>query len=394
MQTKNKWIKSAALAGGLLVASTSAHAIELGTIGDFKFWIGGYIKLDVMYTSTSDGDLGAASAGRDFYIPGTVPVVAGAGQNDSLDFHAKESRINFKSSGSVAGFDTTAFLEMDFHLPAGGNERVSNGYSPRLRHAFLKVDKVLMGQTWSTFQNVGALAENLDFVGPAEGTIFVRQAQIRVTVGDFSFAAENPETTVTPFGGGARIVTDDNVIPDLIARYDLSIGKGGNASLAALYRTLDCDGCAPGIDDRTSGYGFSAAVKLPIGEAGDDIRAMANWGKGLGRYVGLNVANGAVIDGAGDLEAIESYGGFLSFRHFWHPEWRSNVTGSIIKIDNDTALTGLAATERAYSIHANVIYQPAPPLMFGVEYLYANRKIESGMDGTLHRIQFSAKLSI
>jgi len=394
MNTHKNWLKRASLAGGLMLTAPSAQAIELGTIGDFKFWLGGYIKLDAAYTTTSDGDLAPASAGRDFYIPGTIPVVAGAGSNDSLDFHAKESRINFKTQGTLAGLDLTAFLEMDFHLPAGGNERVSNGYSPRLRHAFMKVDNFLFGQTWSTFQNVGALAENLDFVGPAEGTIFVRQAQIRATFGDFSFSAENPETTITPNGGGGRIVSDDNVIPDLVARYDLDVGTGGNASLAVIYRTLDCDGCVAGVNDRTSGYGVSAAIKLPIGDSGDDIRAMGNWGKGLGRYVGLNVANGAVIDGAGDLEAIESYGGFVSFRHFWHPQWRSNLTGAIIKIDNDVSLTGTAVTERAYSLHANIIYQPAKPLMLGVEYLYANRKLESGMDGNLHRIQFSAKLSI
>ena len=394
MKRHTSWMAAALVAGGVLGAPAGASAVELGTIGDFKFWIGGYIKLDTLYTSTSDGDIPGNSVGRDFYIPGTIPVGGGM-SNDSLDFHAKESRINFKTAGTVGGMDITGFLEMDFQLPPGGDERVSNSYNPRLRQAYIKVDNFLFGQTWSTFQNVGALAENLDFIGPAEGTIFIRQPLIRVSIGAFDLAVENPETTVTPFGGGARIVTDDNVIPDFVGRFNVKIGEGGGqASLAAMIRTLDCDGCAPGVNDRTTGYGLSAAVKLPIGDQGDDIRAMISWGDGLGRYIGVNTANDAVIDASGDLETIGTLGGFVSLRHFWHPEWRSNLTLSGLKIDNDTALTGTGVTDRVYSVHANLIYQPINIFSVGAEYMYANRRIESGLSGNMHRIQFSAKLSI
>ncbi len=61
-------------------------------------------------------------------------------------------------------------------LSGQGDERVSNSYAPRVRHAFFTYNNWLFGQTWMTFFNVGALPENLDFVGPAESTVFGRQA--------------------------------------------------------------------------------------------------------------------------------------------------------------------------------------------------------------------------
>ena len=97
------------------------------------------------------------------------------------------------------------YLGSGFLASDQGNEVVSNSYSPRLRHAFISYNKWTFGQTWMTFFNVGALPENLDFVGPAESTIFGRQAMVRYTMGNWQFAAENPETTVTPFGGGGGV---------------------------------------------------------------------------------------------------------------------------------------------------------------------------------------------
>jgi hypothetical protein len=42
-------------------------------------------------------------------------------------------------------------------------------------------------------------------------------------------------------------------------------------------------------------------------------------------------------------------------------------------------------------VHVNLIYNPLPKLDFGIEFMYADREVESGADGDLTRIQFSAK---
>lgn len=350
----------------------------------YKF--GGFVKTDVMFTDYGSGSY--SGAGRDFYIPGTTPVGDGSGES-YLDFHAKESRINFKTTHNLDnGAKIGTFLEMDFQLPAGGNERVSNSFAPRIRHAFVTYNKWLVGQTWMTFFNVGALPENLDFVGPAESTIFGRQPMIRYTSGPWQFALENPETTVTPYGGGGRIVTDDNNAPDAVLRYNMK-GDWGTFTVAGLYRQLSYDNGST-IDDSTTSYGISVSGKFVFGNK-DDFRWMASTGKGLGRYMGLNTANGAVLDENGRLHAIDSTGIFGSYRHLWNDKWRSNLTLGYLTVDNDTELTGTGVTKNASSMHFNLIYSPQPKLDFGVELLLADREIESGADGDMTRLQFSAK---
>src|SRR5690606_40103795 len=93
----------------------------------------------------------------------------------------------------------------------------------------------LAGQAWSNFQDVAALPEAVDFVGPTEGTIFVRQAQLRYTSGPWSFSLENPQTTVTSYQGAARFNSVDNVLPDLTGRW-ITRGDWGHFTVAALLR--------------------------------------------------------------------------------------------------------------------------------------------------------------
>ena len=350
----------------------------------YKF--GGFVKTDVIFSDYSSGS--SSGAGRDFYIPGTIPVGSGSGES-YLDFHAKESRINFKSTHLLDnGAKLGTFFEMDFQLPGQGNERVSNSFSPRVRHAFLTYNKWLVGQTWQTFFNVGALPENLDFVGPAEGALFGRQPMIRYTSGPWQFALENPETTVTPYGGGGRIVTDDHQLPDVVLRYNMK-GDWGSFSAAGIFRELAYDNNST-IDDSTTAFAISLSGKFVFGNK-DDFRWMVSTGQGMGRYIGLNTANGAVLDAAGNLHTIDSTGVFASYRHLWNDKWRSNLTLGYLAVDNDTSLTGMGVTKNASSLHVNMIYSPQPKLDFGVELLLADREIESGADGDMTRLQFSAK---
>ena len=372
-----------------LMAEHKAAIAESEHKHSYKF--GGYIKMDAMYSDYSAGS--STGAGREFYIPATVPVGPGDANGESyLDFQAKESRINFRSDHVLDnGAKLGTFFEFDFMLSSQGDERISNSYAPRVRHAFFTYNKWLFGQTWMTFFNVGALPENLDFVGPAESTIFGRQAMIRYTNGPWQIAFENPETTVTPYGGGGRIVADDNKVPDTVLRYNLS-GDWGSFTAAGMVRQLRYEGPSGGMDinDSTTSFALSLSGKFVFSNK-DDFRWMASWGDGLGRYIGLNTSNGAVIDENGNLKSIEQIGVFGSYRHLWNDKWRSNLTYGFLSIDNDTALTGTSATKNASSWHVNVIYSPQPKLDFGLEFLYADREIESGYDGSMSRFIFSAK---
>jgi hypothetical protein len=379
-----------------VVAMMDEHeAIEAEKVHKHSYKFGGYVKADVIYSDYSADSVPGASIGRDFYIPFTVPTGPADATGESyLDFHAKESRINFRSTHNLDnGSKLGTFIEMDFLASAQGNEIISNSYSPRLRHAFITYDKWLFGQTWMTFFNVGALPENLDFVGPTESTIFGRQAMIRYTSGGLQLALENPETRITEYQGDDNITADDNTFPDAVARYNFS-GDWGAFTIAGILRQMRYDNNADTaedlIKDTTTAYGVSLSGKFKVG-ARDDFRWMASAGGGLGRYLGILLSNGAVLDENGKLHVIDSAGMFGSFRHFWNDKWRSNLTLGYSKVDNDTDLTGMEATKKASSVHVNLIYNPLPKLDFGIEFMMADRELENGDDGDLKRLQFSAK---
>ena len=371
------------------VPAPAARPIPGGSTSTSSYSFGGYVKLDAMFSDYGDGDMAPGSLGSQYYVPATIPVGGTTSEGPDIDMQGRETRINFRSDHRLENGDRLGtFLEMDFFLGSGGNERVSNSYNPRLRHAFVTYNKWLLGQTWSTFQDIDALAENLDFIGPAEGTTFVRQAQVRYTKGSWEFAAENPETTVTPFGGGDRIVADDGGVPDFVARYTASLGDG-YIKIAGLVRELDCE--TDLVDDSQTAFGLSVSGKHMLGD--DDLRWMATAGNGTGRYLGLNTSNDVVLDDSGKLDAIGQWGGFVSYRHFWDPEWRSNLTLSYLSNDNDVTLTGAGVTRNVYSAHLNLLYQPVEKMTVGGEIMFAERTLENDTSGDMTRMLLSAKFS-
>ncbi|RTR28947.1 DcaP family trimeric outer membrane transporter [Shewanella atlantica] len=373
------------LIGTAVVVALSAPCMNVQA-GDTEFKFGGYVKTDVMFSDYSNGAPGSGYISRQFYVPGTIYGVEGNGEQ-VVDFQARESRFNFKTSTDIDGHKLSGFIELDFMTHADGNERVSNSYSPRIRHAIVNFDNWTVGQTWSTFQNPGALPENLDFVGAAEGTPFVRQSLVRYTNGGFQFAVETPETTVTPFGGGARITSGSGMVPDFVARYNFKTQGGAKFTIAGLARQLNIE--KGGLDTQEMGYGVSATGVIPVGS--DDIKLSATVGDGMGRYMALNYANAGVLNSDGDIETISSYGGFASYRHWWNDKWRSSFTVSGFKADNDVALTGGSVNEESYSGYVNLLYSPVKPMTVGVEYMYAENTKQNGDKGELNRVIFSVK---
>ncbi len=366
----------------LAILSAGANA------DDTSFKFGGYVKTDIMFSDYSNGAPDSGSISRQFYVPGTIYGNANNGEQ-VVDFQARESRFNFSSVSNINGHKLKGFIELDFMTHADGNERVSNSYSPRIRHALVSFDNWLVGQTWTTFQNPGALPENLDFVGAAEGTPFIRQTQVRYTNGGLQFAIENPETTLTDNlnMGAGRIISGSGMIPDFIARYNISTQAGSKYTVAGLVRQLNIENAS--YDSQEMAYGLSMTGVIPVGD--DDLKLSATAGSGLGRYMALNYANAGVINSGGDIETIDSYGGFVAYRHWWNDKWRSSLTLSGFKADNNESLTGGGVNKESYSGYINLLYSPIKPITIGVEYMYAENTKQSDDSAELNRVIFSFK---
>ena len=359
-----------------------------------RFQYGGYVKLDGMWSKNSD-QRRANNVGDDFLVPSTIAVGDESNEGDAVfDSNAKFSRLWFKTRTETDAGLLTSYIETDFN--GSNDERLTNQSVSGLRHAFVnwdysESDSLLLGQTWSTFFNVGALPETLDFVGPTSGTVFVRQAQARWThkMGDgasFMLAAENPSVSMYDAGGGFEANDiDESSMPDLIARYN---GKAGNFSysLAAMGCEISYDTGSQSDDEM--GFGVSLSGKW-VFENGDDLKFMVNHGN-LGRYVGLNAFRDAAVEIDGDIDLIDMTGGFIAYRHHWNEKFRSTFSYAMSSADNsDDILSDV--TETISNANINLMYSPTKKLTLGAEFIYAEREVESGLDGDLERLQFMGK---
>ncbi|MEO6690551.1 MAG: DcaP family trimeric outer membrane transporter [Dokdonella sp.] len=359
------------------------------------FRFGGFVKADFLATRTGDGQLADGATGRALYLPSQIPV-GGKGSGTDYDAGAKFSRFNLGVDSVTDGGDKLgAFFEMDFFGNALGTQVATNTYGVTLRHAYAYWNGWLAGQTWSNFMDVAALPEAVDFIGPTDGVIFVRQSQIRYTDGGFSVSLENPETTIIPHNGGAVVQSDRGAMPDVTARYGWK-GGWGSFGVGALVRDLRIDRLATADVGAIKDSEFAGAVTLGgkwnLGKS-DDLRYQLTFGSGFSRYIGLGITGDAGLEADGSLDSLGGVAGYVAWRHMFTSQLRTNVMYARSQYDNDVAVTGRAVTKSAQSLRANIFYSPFPKLDIGAELMFGRREIESGLDGDLTRFQVTTKYS-
>lgn len=381
-------------------STTTAKTAASGT----EFEYGGFIKVDGLWSKSSDQQR-SNGGGDEYLVPSSIAVGDGSRGGDAVfDSTAKFSRFWFKTATHTSAGIVRSYVEMDFNSDA--DERLTNQSSNGLRHAYLSWDyndtsSILVGQTWSTFMNDAALPEAVDFVGPTSGVIFARQTQVRWThqLGggtSVMLAAENPSVSLFDGGSGyEQSDVDDSSMPDLVARYNGRLGDSFQYSVAGMVREIGYSDQASDLDDSTYGYGISLAGKWQFSN-GDDLKFMLSQGN-LGRYIAINAFRDGVVEANGDIELIDSVGGFVAYRHFWTDKLRSTFTYALSTADNPSGivvsptLLDTRVSETVANANVNLIYSPTPQLSFGAEYIYATREVESGLDGDLKRLQFMGK---
>ena len=349
----------------------------------------GYVKLDAISQRTSGGQLPVGAFTREFLFPSAIPV-GGEPSGFDTDFSSRQSRFIFTTATDVGdAHKLKSHIELDFIVTEGGNKRITNSFTPRLRQAFITYDNWLFGQAWSNFQNLKALPDTLDFIGITPGTVFNRQPQVRWSKNGLSVSLESPDTVITT-RTGTMIEGDNDVAPDLVVRKDF-VRPWGHVTTAVIARMLRVgDKSMIAGNDTALGYGMSVSGRINLGKR-DNLRFMANAGDGIGRYIGLNLVNDAAVDNNSNLDPIFTISGYGAYQHFWSPRLRSSVAASYFKADNPVAFTTRLVTDESWNGLANLIWNPVDPLDIGIEVMYAQRQLEDGRSGNLQRVQFSTR---
>lgn len=385
------------------VAALEARKPEAGTpgdgfrVGNTTIKLGGFVRVNAIASRWSGGDMPVGALGKEFYLPQQIPV-GGKASSEDLLISARQTRLSLGATTPVGDKEIKGYVEFDFALataPAGA-QRATNPYTPTFRRGFIQYGNLLVGQEWSTFQNVGVLPESTDFAGPIEGTVFVRQGIVQYKVPlnprlDLLLAVENPETETLSPTATAYADVDDDVAPDVVARLNWRPALG-EFSLAGIGRMLRAQ--ADGVTDSAFGWGVSAAGRIPLGQEGrSDLRFMATYGQGIGRYLGLGYVADAIqpAPGAG-LEVIDNFAGFIALRHAWTASLRSTIAGSYqwAGYPGGIAVNPLV-NKTAWSASANLFWTPAKSFDVGVEYRRGERELLSGASGTLDRLEFAFK---
>jgi hypothetical protein len=347
----------------------------------------GYAKLDVMYTDSDGG-------GKFAYTPSAVYLDSeeDAHPDNAFLMHARQTRLGFATSTDTPYGKFNTKIEGDFY-GAGGNETYSNSWGFRLRRAYGELGNFRIGQDWSTFIDLAAYPETIDF-GGAAGSLFIRQSMIRYSQpfegGSFQFALENPEASfesmVTDEAGvtsNTSFGSSNETLPDIIARVNIDPGFG-HYSVVGMVRQMSYDN---GInDDDELGYAVSLNAVIPV-VGKDNIHFEANYGTALGRYLTAGFQEAFVDPVTGDIETNDQWGGLVSYQHFWTDTLRSTLVYSLAERDNDLQYVTDTAEKRYQSVHANLMWSPVPRVDMGIEYIWGYREIENREDGDMNRVQ-------
>ena len=295
-------------------------------------------------------------------------------------------------------------------------QQQTNSYGFRVRHLFGQFGGLLVGQTWSTFQDVDNFPETVDFNGPI-GQTFIRQPQIRYTYGtpswgNFTVALENSSTYVLDDTGTATaLATSLSRMPDVVLRWDRGF-EWGAASVRAVTQDLHVsDGASVNASKRGWGGAASASFKT----RGDDLLfANVTGGYGIGRY--LNYIEGAIYDPATNAVLAESAIGAVVGYQYKPTGWvRVNLAyGMTTNFDNDytrfvettfrldqngNPTTSLASgrfgiNRWVHQAHLGPIFTPIKGVDLGLEGIWAKRVTVAGERGDDLRFNFSAKYYI
>jgi len=315
----------------------------------------------------------------DLFVPANINV--GATKNPNFFIGAKQTRLGFDVTHTLAGETLSIKIEGDFHNDASDATGIF-----RMRHAYANYKYVLVGMAWSNFFDEEVNPTTVDFEGPNSSTLS-RTPQIRFSTykskNVFSLSLENPIENIS-VGGPVTVLPER--FPDVIAGYRVN-GDFGFVKAAALLRELRYES-----DEARSllGYGLTIMTSIKVGEK-DKLKFQGVMGTGVAKYIqgasGLNYD--AIYNGTNELEELQMRGTNISYQHFWKDHMHSSLTAGLLNVEDNSNL-GNNNYKSGYYGSVNLFWDVVKNLTFGGEVLAGERINIDENKGSAVRIQMNA----
>lgn len=316
------------------------------------------------------------------FITYDIPVNSKMKYSNEFRFNANESRLFTELVNRTKYGLLKIYAEADF----------ANDGNLRLRQAYGTFKGFTIGKTWSTFMDLGALPNTIDFEGPggasASRSILIRYSKKFGNSFSASIGCESPEASITnPFGSD----NTKEYVPDFIGRFRVK-NPWGHLQFAGVFRDISFQDTLQNKYRAKQGWGVSFS-----GNIGFTKSIALSWqgiyGDGIAGY--LVDISGAGLDlvpteGSADLMALEAYGFFTAVSIKWTAELSSNFIYSLCKIKEIEHLPDNEYKSGQYTA-VNLFWDVLPALKIGMEYLWGERKNKNDEKGNAQRVNLLTK---
>jgi DcaP outer membrane protein len=263
-----------------------------------------------------------------------------------------------------------------------------------VRQLYGQIYNVVLGQTFSVFEDPDAWPDTVDYEGP-NSAVFARRPLVRYMLPltkkwQLNFGLEKPGAEVdTSIDPDAKQV---NHAPDggLNVRWEDS--NIGHVQFGAIFRDIGVKGPIAG-NQSTFGWGVNLSSSLNVFDR-DSVQTQLTYGEGLFRYFNDDfVNNDAAFDSSGNITAIPAFGAMIGYTHKWNEYLRSTASYGYVHLDNQFS-QGPDAYHQTHYASLNLVWQARKRLSLGLEGLYGHKEEKNGADGDAFRIQLGVLYSI
>ncbi len=340
-------------------------------------------RVDMTFDGENTGD-------DNRFITAKIPVAGDPkkGGEGVFNINAKGSQLRLDVRAPEVAGSPRFYYENDFYGSGGGE------FPFRVRHLFGKIYNVIVGQTFSIFEDPDVWPDTVDFEGP-NSAIFARRPLVRYQyrVDDawqVNLGIEQPDAEVD-----LSIDTDAdnrNQAPDGGLNLRWEQADFGHVQLATIFRSIGVDGPTVG-EQNTLGWGLNLSAGFDVFER-DAVQAQVTYGEGLFRYCNDDFESAdAAFDADGDLQALPYLGLMFGYTHRWNRVLRSTASYGYVNLDNEASQAGSAYHETHYA-SLNLMWQLRERLSIGIEELYGFKETKDGSDGDAFRTQLGLVYSI